>query len=646
MIKNKDVTIKKLPYDDSIYLVIKYGYAVKMNIKSRMPNIQVVLRKVDLINQLPIVGSKDIIVYLAMNELDVVRLGTLWKKQKLLNNSWTNYNGLMYDENLEFTFDFNERYPFTLSYCDTIYELNNSLEDIYKLNLPNTNKSDINRIELLKETKYVKLIDSQGIVVLIPCMELFISTYTPESKGIKERLLQYDLDTAIEKFLHVEECYIEDDKYIVNLKMNNLGYRNVSFLAYMKLNNISRQRVKKLWNSLEFNQNKFDYKYPVRFPNVLPYHPNTLKIKVDGLWLNEKVFLVFRIDDRNLPNEIKIKSLYKNIDIEVSEEGEKYCNSKPKEESENEPSNNDNEDEENKINVMLETENMDLELDSGNETSKRNYTQKILSEVGLLGSDVDITYQVIHEQHTITREQLIEDNEKGENIGESENHSNHSIQTSPKTAIDLSSSENNSNDDNEVLHLHVETQFNCEETKHLFESVVSALELLKKEESNFGFQFLDSDFSTNTNLIKTTFFDTLIGDSKVPKVDSWYRLKQRKENKLVELGYREYLLAKITWNEITCFLLEIGKKDGEGFSGLVFHIKNIKDMSNSLHELLEKVVEQRGIYSKRDNSRKVLTPIKLPVKYETYKHLIKKSTKYLNLDKKIKEKIEVLYDIN
>lgn len=638
--KNEDVKIVGMPDNDYIYLVIKYGCIVKMNNRATIPKIQVVLRKIDRMNYLPENKSKDIIVYLAMNELDAVRLGTFWKRQMRLEQKCTNFEHFEYAENLEFSFNFNIYSPTVINYNQYLIELNNSLENIYKLNLPCVYKSDLNRINLLKETKYVKLTNSQGIIVLIPCLELFASAFTPENKMIKESLLQYDLDTSISKYLNIDKCYIYDNTYYIDLKTNDLGLRNKEFLAYMKFNDISRERVKKLWNSLELDQNKFDGKYPVRFPVVLPYHPTYLEISACGLWLNEKVFFILRIYNRNIPKDNQVRTTYKNQEIEIQEEGVKYYNSNPKDEPELEGLNENNQDEDNQLNIILETENVELKLDSGEEPSKRNYRQRIVSEVGILGDDAQIEHHIINEHHTIIREELIENKEKGDKTGKGENLLSGEINNA---SIDLSSAENSSTQENEILHLHVEAKFNSEETKHLFESVISALNDIKKDEKKFEFEFLDSTFVSKKSFLKTTFFDTIINTSRVPKVDSWYKLKQRKDNRLVELGYREYLLIKINWNKMSCFLLEIGKKEGEGYSGLVFYIEDIDNVSITLSTLLKEIVNQKGAYSKKDSIKKVLTPISLPVKYETYKHLINKSNEYVNLKKKIKEKIEDLY---
>ena len=73
---------------------------------------------------------------------------------------------------------------------------------------------------------------------------------------------------------------------------------NTIFLAYCKLNLTSRIRLQKLRSSLEKSSI-----YPHRYPEVLPYHPESLTVKGDGIWLNKTTFLMFLINASDVPTE-------------------------------------------------------------------------------------------------------------------------------------------------------------------------------------------------------------------------------------------------------------------------------------------------------------------------------------------------------
>lgn len=657
---NNDVTITRLPDNNFIYVVVNFGVAAKQKLKSETPNIQVILRKVDLINNRFVVKKEhDIVAYVALHELDAVRIGTLWQHKKRIKDVyWQDYGDLEYSSKARFSFNFQQFNPTTVTYEQNIQELDTSLSEIYINNLPVLIASDINKINLLKKTKYTKLIDTNQKVILIPCMELFVSTYTPESKTIKEMLLKFDVDTAINKYLKPSECYIDGDNYILSLEESAKGIfgdRNLRFIAYMKLNSIARQRVSKLWSSLEFDEGDIIDKAPVRYPEVLPYHPNTLLIESDGLWLNENVFLVLRINNRSLPQDVDVSIKYDNTSVSILEDHLKNSG------RENEDINNDEE----KISSDAETDDEsnplapekgsginseDLNLDSNEEPTKRVYKQRVYSEVGVIGEEPQTVHIVNNKHYEITKGTLDEKKGKKKTKPASEIHETGENLTETKDEPSdgapqgLSSAEESSNDSKDVKKLFVEEKNFSPETQAFFASVIEALEKLKKEYKDFDYYFVDKEFEDKTSFIEanTSFYETLVPKNN----DLWYRLKVRDKEKSghKNYGFRKYLLIHIILKGKHYYLLEIGKKDGERHSGLVFQSGN--DMKVSiviLKELLKAVVQNKGAYSKVDTlstGKKTLKPVKLGVEYVTYKHTIKKK-KYIRLYEKIKDKLKL-----
>lgn len=636
MITNENVKIKTLPDNGNSYLVLNYGAAVKLKNKSRIPNIQVILRKIDISTNTIISNSEDIIAYVSLSELDAVKIGSIWKRQKLVNRVWTEFDNIKYEQNLFFRFILENKEPEIITYDETINELNASLYDIYKVNLLDITKGDKNRINIVKKTKYTKFIDENGLIILIPCMELFVGTYTPESKHIRERLLQYDMDTAITPYIISEKCYIDQNKYMLTLKKNNLGAENMWFIGYIKFNKISRERVNKLWNSLEFETNDLDMNSPVRYPSVLPYHPDKLEINVNGVWLNEKVFLIQRINNRQVPREYIVATIKDTYNVNIIEKGKKLIN--PKDNiDENKENNNENREDENDPPIVIEeVKDGDLELDSNNEPGTRNFTQKIMSEVGLLGEELKIEHTVNYIDYDYVKPELVESED-----GETQESGVDKKEVLGNSNQELSSGDNRSNDEKEVKHLHIEKEYSSVETENLFLSVIKSLKEIQDSEESFEFKILDTVFNEKDRFINTNFYKTIIGTKNIKKVDSWYYLKRREDGRTIDMGYRQYLLLQIKWKDMFYFILEIGKKRGEGYSGLVFKYNNEAN-TEKLLELLNIIVINKGVYAKWNKSKKTMVPIDLGVEFVTYKHSIDKAGIYKNLKSKIKDKLTVL----
>lgn len=146
---------QNLPYNDFCYLVLNYGAAVKLKNESLIPNIQVILRKIDIVNQTFIQNSHDLIVYLPMPELDEVRIGSVWRKREKILEKWKSFNDFEYMEDVDFNFDFIINPPQIVRFNERIDSLNDSLSNMYKINFQNL---DQYIIPYFNKTNYTKLI--------------------------------------------------------------------------------------------------------------------------------------------------------------------------------------------------------------------------------------------------------------------------------------------------------------------------------------------------------------------------------------------------------------------------------------------------------------------------------------------------------
>ncbi len=130
--------------------------------------------------------------------------------------------------------------------------------------------------------------------------------------------------------------------------------------------------------------------------------------------------------------------------------------------------------------------------------------------------------------------------------------------------------------------------------------------------------------------------------------DNWYKLKKRENGELKELGYRGYFLIEMKLIDKYCYLLEIGKKESESsYLGVIFRNTDLNKLrSVNLVEILKKIVENEGNYSKKDPSIinvKKLKAVDLGVKYEKYSHKFNEElNEFVNLKANIESKMKLL----
>lgn len=625
---------KNLPNDDSFYLVLKYGAIVKFENKSQVPNVQIILRKVDLNTGNFIIDTPDILIYVPIGELDDVRLGSIWKNKNLVRKNWYNYNEFSYEECVKFDFNFIEYPPETISYNQILNALKSSISNIYKVKLADYLQ---NKMKLINKTKYVKLINGD-ITILIPAIELYVSTYTPENKIIKHKLLQYDFDKVIDEFIDMDNTKIENSTYFIGLK-NRMEISTAKFLAYLKFNSVSRKRVKYLSTSLEFDEGDKDGSYPIRYPIVLPYHPTSFHITTDGIWLNKKVFLVFRINEVETPSDIKVEGVTKQIKENIQEE-----RVKPAEEnnSGDDDTIEENDNQEESRQQVLE---LSLDIDSNNIPGTRTSVERMKTQVRIVDDGkFSYSHEIIDKEVT----NVVEDEEsKNENpySYNRENFKNKEITESIEEIKEASEAEQRDSGDMKVTQIVGYASFSNISTKKLFTVVIETLELLRTETFLINYKILDNDFKRKNKFTNSNFYDMKLnsGSKKEDLKDRWYTLKEREKNELKTLGFREYLLVEIELNiNKYCYLLEIGKKEKEHYSGLVFIANKFnKILNDTLLKLLEKIIKNRGNYIKKDELTDKFKPVSLDVKYETYKHIYNENTEeYVGLKSNIKRKIK------
>lgn len=641
--KTENLPFKNLPDNDFYYLVLNYCAAVKLKNESLIPNIQVILRKVNINNLTFIKDSHDIVVYLPIPELDEVRIGSVWKRRKKVLDRWNFFDTLEYMEDVSFNFDFTIHNPQIVKFNEEIDSLGDSLSNIYKINFE---KSEEKNIPIFNKTNYTKLISDNGITVLFPSIELFVSAYTPQHKIIKQRLLQFNLDAAIDEFI-MDNSKVENQEYHIGLH-KKMEDSNIKFLAYSKFNNISRNRISNLYSSLEFNSGDTISGYQVRYPIVLPYHPIHLFISSDGLWLNEKTFLIQRIYIINIPSDITVKAI---VEGKIHKVEKKFYKPEKKESKpkiiENEE---ENQDHESVINHLLEITNI-TGMDSNKQPRGRKTINRIQTQVNTI-DDNKPKIQILNNEETKTElveDSGAEDNKQIDVQNDQETPKKNKENKENVENVDGSDAEKLPSGDNskQIKYL---TSHSDIETNILLNQIIEILNIFKIEQTIINYKFLDKDFKELDEFKKTTFYETLLnnGFDKKNLEDSWYKLKKRENGKLEELGYREYFLIGIKLFDKYCYLLEIGKKESESsYLGVIFRDSDFNKLSNDkLLKIIKKIVENEGNYSKKDPSItdvKKLKAVDLGVKYKTYTHKFdKKLNKFIKLENILRNKIRLL----
>ena len=107
--------VKSFPKDDEERVVWAYG-AVYQNRShaTNSPLIDVLLRR---INQGGHLSEKNETIQVAVPQLDIVRLGTIWRGQKRIISLWKEYEGEYY-KNKKFIFDFEVNTPTSITFYE------------------------------------------------------------------------------------------------------------------------------------------------------------------------------------------------------------------------------------------------------------------------------------------------------------------------------------------------------------------------------------------------------------------------------------------------------------------------------------------------------------------------------------------------
>lgn len=291
-------TIEGFPDDQKERVVWWYG-ALHLGNNSTEPVVDIALRP---INNKELLDESSI-HKVALSQLDLVRIGSIWKGRVNTENFWENYAPSKYGSSTTFEFNFIKNPNIE---CGSFLDSGPSDKPgfIYRGKysfgcIPNEPARMFNDFRKSNLTRFTSI---KGVEVFVPCLELFTSTYTPEEKDIRRLLFASSIDNVLSNYLDMDKCYEKNNKYFISPKRRK-SESNIVFLAHLALNQETRNRVSQIWPELQ-KQSK-SIKSQARNPFILPFHSHYFKFRADGIWLddNYRSFLVLRINTYSLPTE-------------------------------------------------------------------------------------------------------------------------------------------------------------------------------------------------------------------------------------------------------------------------------------------------------------------------------------------------------
>lgn len=271
MTRNK---YSKFPIDNKQRVVIAYGKVHRA--KEPSPKVSVHVERVDT-------GEKEVYM-IPLNYLHDIRIGTIIQNQKSLG--YSGYHKYRSEEGIKFNFDFNENEPKNVIFVKGINE------DEWTIGAEHPyDNSTVNDMKLQTSTVFAKLENKNGITVYIPSLELLISGYAPGAIKLIPYLCNYPLDGAIE---YIKKKYIIEQKdwFFDKIHKENFPKAKNSCIHHLVYHPVARARASRIWPSMALTEKSNEGAYIA----VLPYHPEKMTITVSGFWIDEKRFMVQRID--------------------------------------------------------------------------------------------------------------------------------------------------------------------------------------------------------------------------------------------------------------------------------------------------------------------------------------------------------------
>lgn len=621
-------SVRAFPTDSKIRVVLAYGALLhNQNNESNIARVEVLLKEIDENRNLK---NNPLIIKIEFTEIDIVRVGTIWQGRHRLNDRWKHYRN--YKENVEFRFDFTLNQPECIKFIDKNPKNNNYFftKEVY----------DLNEIQSKRGFKYhfanatyTKLVTNTGTTVLVHGLEFLTSTYVPQEKNIRGKLLNEPIDSILDGYIEEEDSRAEDNIYYMHFKENKKLSNNV-FLSYAKYNQTTRIRLNKLRISTESGASELDDRYPI----VLPYHPEKMRMIVDGIWLDEETYLVLCIKGCSLPKEIALQ-IKKPKEETTNKTATNKVETDDKDESlDDADSTKENEDE--KQNSSQYVDPSEIDVDSSKRPYSRNSSLPIVSEVVTLDEDdIEVSYveEIKKKNNYVSKTEYIP---KKKDLDDEE--ASKKSQNKKENKVDSVSSGDSSQSDKDKNTTDFEVLSNIEKSE-ILALVEKALQNMKKQKEAIDIDgkiyikklsYLNEACLESKNDKRPKFYNFI--NTKIKTEKSWSMIKNDKK----EEDYRRFMLVKIELNNGRyAYLLEIDRKtSSESFSGYIFNYLNEGISENRLKNLIRRIVQNKGVFSTLDKELHKMIDIKYPVDIQKlFTHQKIEKTMYKKIKKVIKD---------
>lgn len=575
--------ISGLPDDDMKRVVLAFGALYKNeSMATDMPLVDILLVDIDEVGSEEMLSADYRILRIGLPQIDSVRVGNIFLGKKRIERNWTAFTG--YKEGLSFNFNLSEEKPETIHFGAKKHNGNYYIDpNIFSFRAITEDRAAKARF---LNTRLTKLIDRNGITVLIPSLEVLTNMLVPKEQEIRNKLVMLPMDDIVSDYLRGFSHDASSNKYIFELKVGK-DLSNMVFLAYLAMNSVSRSRISKIRSSVVTGD-----PLAAKYPEVLPYHPTSLSITTDGIWIDEQTFLCFRVTHMKPPEDFQLLRFRKSLrGQETSDEHKDITDNVPRQ-------------------PQKEYDRDDLDIVRDKSPSAHNQRYNIHSEVDV--GDISHLYEEV-----VT--------EEGKNASDYfEDLNNQEIE-----AKQLSSAENvQTNESKETAKLAQKEDLivNTRDrviNSNIFKKTIFSLDHIKKKSNSLlqEFTYIHEDGKSYKEGSLCSF---LYPETKYRKAGGWaYKVHIQKNKTFIP---RAALIIKVLLaNNRYAYLLEIERKNNsEVYVGLIFNTLSGKITRQDIKNLLVEIAQNKGMYhyykKHKDKRIKKMILLKSVPAYGIYYH--------------------------
>lgn len=582
--------IKGLPEDNIKRVVLASGAVLYNGKNAFIPLVEVLLVEVVEKDDQEALSSNIFIGKIGVPQLDSVRFGTVFIGNKRTKQKWTSFKG--YKEKIKFSFNFNENDPVNIHFGA---KKENGTYYIWKNKFSFDVIQDKNVKARFLNSKLSKLVTNNGVSVLVPSLEVLTGLLVPAEQSIRGKLLMHSMDDIVTEYLEEYSYDSDNNEYVIKYHARSKKESNLAFLAYLAMNDISRSRLSKIYNSIVLGS-----RYAPKYPVVLPYHPTELFMEADGIWMDNKTFLCLRVEYMDPPKDHKLRE--RKVIVRKSR---------------------------NKVDTLDESEGKkqtqaydinDLGVTPENNPSTKEPRIHIGSEVkvgsikDIISIDVDIKYE--DEEQEVHDNQGLDENPPSEKEGPENLSSGDSDNT-------RDSQKTGKLDQKETL---IDDHQSCVDKSDTFTKVIKSLDILKndKDSSLIDYFYITSKGKRSDTLKLCSF---LYKETRYAKIGTKWSYSIYNKKKKIFKPRAALIIEMILKDGKNAYILEIEQKtEGEKFSGLLFNTPSGALLQSDIKNLLVEIAELKGVIRTKNEGLHAVD-LKSVINSVPYTHYKDKSTK-------------------